>query len=71
VFNNPYLASQPLHPASCQQTNIDVPFAETAVPYMAFKKAGFEVHFATEKGHTPECDQKMLKGITQKLLVTP
>jgi putative intracellular protease/amidase len=44
-------------------------FAETAVPYTAFKKAGFEVQFATENGKTPQCDQKMLKGITQKLLV--
>ena len=43
--------------------------AETAVPYAAFKKAGFEVQFATENGKTPQCDQKMLKGITQKLLV--
>lgn len=41
---------------------------ETAVPYTEFKKAGFEVHFATENGKTPECDAKMLKGITQKLL---
>ncbi|KAH7395461.1 class I glutamine amidotransferase-like protein [Cadophora sp. MPI-SDFR-AT-0126] len=41
---------------------------ETAVPYTAFKKAGFEVSFATENGKTPECDRKMLKGITQKLL---
>ncbi len=42
---------------------------ETSVPYTAFKKAGFEVHFATEKGKTPECDKKMLRGVTQKLLV--
>jgi putative intracellular protease/amidase len=42
---------------------------ETAVPYTAFKKAGFEVQFATENGKTPECDRKMLKGVTQKLLV--
>ncbi|PMD42017.1 class I glutamine amidotransferase-like protein [Hyaloscypha variabilis F] len=41
---------------------------ETAVPYMAFKKAGFEIQFATENGKTPECDEKMLRGITQKLL---
>ncbi|KAH8819422.1 class I glutamine amidotransferase-like protein [Xylogone sp. PMI_703] len=41
---------------------------ETAVPYTAFKKAGFEVHFATERGATPACDKKMLQGITQKLL---
>ncbi|KAH6721651.1 class I glutamine amidotransferase-like protein [Leptodontidium sp. 2 PMI_412] len=41
---------------------------ETAVPYTAFKKAGFEVYFATENGKTPECDAKMLRGITQKLL---
>ncbi|TVY17345.1 Uncharacterized protein LARI1_G003465 [Lachnellula arida] len=44
------------------------PYAETAVPYAAFKKAGFEVEFATENGQAPECDKKMLKGITQKLL---
>jgi putative intracellular protease/amidase len=42
---------------------------ETSVPYTAFKKAGFEVHFATENGKTPQCDEKMLKGLTQKLLV--
>ncbi|KAG0647411.1 hypothetical protein D0Z07_7212 [Hyphodiscus hymeniophilus] len=41
---------------------------ETAVPYAAFKKAGFEVHFATENGKTPECDRKMWQGMTQKLL---
>jgi len=41
---------------------------ETAVPYAAFKKAGFEVQFATESGKTPECDKKLLEGLTQKLL---
>ncbi|KAF4635703.1 hypothetical protein G7Y89_g2396 [Cudoniella acicularis] len=41
---------------------------ETAIPYAAFKKAGFEVFFATENGSTPACDKKMLEGITQKLL---
>ncbi|KAH6682474.1 class I glutamine amidotransferase-like protein [Halenospora varia] len=41
---------------------------ETAVPYTAFKRAGFEVVFATENGKTPACDKKMLEGITQKLL---
>jgi len=41
---------------------------ETAVPYTAFKKAGFEVQFATENGKAPQCDRKMLEGITQKLL---
>jgi len=41
---------------------------ETSVPYTAFKKAGFEVQFVTENGKTPQCDQKLLKGITQKLL---
>jgi hypothetical protein len=39
-------------------------------PYRAFKKAGFEVYFATENGKTPECDKKMLRGVTQKLLVS-
>jgi hypothetical protein len=42
---------------------------ETSVPYEAFKRAGFDVHFATENGKAPQCDQKMLKGLTQKLLV--
>lgn len=41
---------------------------EAAVPYIAFKKAGFEVYFATENGKTPESDKKLLVGITQKLL---
>jgi putative intracellular protease/amidase len=43
---------------------------ETAVPYAAFKQAGFEVQFATENGKAPECDRKMLRGIIQKLLVS-
>ena len=42
---------------------------ETAVPYNEFKKAGFEIEFVTEKGNMPECDSKMLTGMTQKLLV--
>jgi len=41
---------------------------ETAIPYAAFKEAGFEVHFATENGNAAECDSKMLRGVTQKLL---
>ncbi|RDW84799.1 class I glutamine amidotransferase-like protein [Coleophoma cylindrospora] len=41
---------------------------ESAVPYLAFKTAGFEVHFATENGNAPACDRMMLTGITQKLL---
>lgn len=43
---------------------------ETAVPYAEFKKAGFEIDFVTEKGNMPECDSKMLTGMTQKLLVS-
>ena len=42
---------------------------ETAIPYNEFKKAGFEIDFVTEKGNMPECDSKMLTGMTQKLLV--
>ena len=42
---------------------------ETAVPYAEFRKAGFEIDFVTEKGNMPECDSKMLTGMTQKLLV--
>ena len=45
------------------------PVSETAVPYAEFKKASFEIDFVTEKGNMPECDSKMLEGMTQKLLV--
>ncbi|UNI16526.1 hypothetical protein JDV02_002954 [Purpureocillium takamizusanense] len=41
---------------------------ETAVPYAAFKDAGFDVRFATESGKAPGCDSRMLQGITQKIL---
>ncbi|TVY82914.1 Uncharacterized protein LSUE1_G001890 [Lachnellula suecica] len=41
---------------------------ETAVPYAAFEKAGYVVEFATENGKAPQCDKKMLEGVTQKLL---
>ncbi|KAM3537849.1 hypothetical protein ARSEF1564_009237 [Beauveria bassiana] len=37
---------------------------ETAVPYTAFREAGFKVSFATEKGVSPLCDARMLEGIT-------
>ncbi|KAF5647855.1 C6 zink-finger PRO1A [Fusarium tjaetaba] len=41
---------------------------ETAVPYAAFKEAGFKVQFATEAGKTPQCDKRMMEGVTGKLL---
>ncbi|KAH7018110.1 class I glutamine amidotransferase-like protein [Microdochium trichocladiopsis] len=41
---------------------------ETAVPYTAFKTAGYDISFVTESGKAPECDKKMLSGVTQKLL---
>ncbi|KAM0542743.1 hypothetical protein ACHAPJ_012676 [Fusarium lateritium] len=41
---------------------------ETAVPYAAFKEAGFTVQFATETGKTPECDKRMMEGVTGKIL---
>lgn len=41
---------------------------ETAVPYAAFKEAGFTVRFATGTGKTPECDKRMMEGVTGKLL---
>ncbi|KAJ9148497.1 Class I glutamine amidotransferase-like protein [Pleurostoma richardsiae] len=41
---------------------------ETAGPYSAFKEAGFDVKFVTEQGKAPQCDRRMLEGITQKLL---
>lgn len=42
---------------------------EVATPYTEFKKASFEVTFATETGNVPHCDERMLTGLTQKLLV--
>ena len=43
--------------------------SETVVPYTEFRNAGFEIDFVTEAGNMPECDAKMLTGMTQKLLV--
>ena len=39
------------------------------MPYAEFRKAGFEIDFVTENGNIPECESKMLTGMTQKLLV--
>ncbi|PCH05869.1 ThiJ/PfpI [Penicillium occitanis (nom. inval.)] len=41
---------------------------ETAVAYVVFKEAGFEVQFATETGNAPRCDERMISGISGKLL---
>ncbi|KAI1274971.1 class I glutamine amidotransferase-like protein [Xylaria sp. FL0933] len=41
---------------------------ETAVPWAAFKAAGYDVSFVTENGKVPRCDKKMVEGVTQKLL---
>ncbi|KAF4775300.1 ThiJ/PfpI family protein [Colletotrichum scovillei] len=41
---------------------------EVAIPYQAFKDAGFDVNFATETGSTPRCDARMLEGLSQKFL---
>ena len=41
---------------------------ETAVPWAAFKTAGYEISIATENGKVPRCDKKMVEGVTQKLL---
>jgi hypothetical protein len=43
---------------------------ETAVAYTIFKEAGFEVQFATETGNAPKCDERMISGISGKLLVS-
>lgn len=43
--------------------------SETAVPYSSFREAGFDVSFATEKGVSPRCDERMLQGITRHLFV--
>lgn len=42
---------------------------ETAVAYTVFKEAGFQVEFATETGNAPKCDERMISGISGKLLV--
>ncbi|GAP91577.1 putative family protein [Rosellinia necatrix] len=41
---------------------------ETAVPWAAFKAAGYDISFVTESGKVPRCDKKMVEGVTQKLL---
>ncbi|EXM14107.1 Class I glutamine amidotransferase-like [Fusarium oxysporum f. sp. vasinfectum] len=41
---------------------------EAVVPYTAFKEAGFQVQFATENGKAPKCDNRMMEGVTGKLL---
>ncbi|KAI0505416.1 class I glutamine amidotransferase-like protein [Xylaria bambusicola] len=41
---------------------------ETAVPWAAFKTAGYEISIATQNSQVPRCDNKMLQGVTQKLL---
>jgi len=41
---------------------------ETAVPFLSFQKAGFDISVATERGKTPDCDARMLTGFTQKIL---
>jgi hypothetical protein len=43
---------------------------ETAIPYSVMKEAGFDIKFATQNGKAPQCDKRMLEGITQKLLVS-
>ena len=53
-----------------QEDETDHLGAETTLPYTAFKAAGYNVVFATEAGKAPACDTVLLKGITQKILVT-
>jgi hypothetical protein len=48
----------------------DVDYIETAVAFDVFKDAGFEVHFTTETGNPPKCDDRMLYGVTGKILVS-
>ncbi|KAF7561097.1 hypothetical protein G7046_g3054 [Stylonectria norvegica] len=42
--------------------------AETSVPFVAFKNAGFDVQFATEKAVSPRCDKVLIEGFGQKIL---
>lgn len=41
---------------------------ETVAAYDELKRAAFTVHFATATGAVPQCDSRMLRGWTQKLL---
>lgn len=41
---------------------------EVSIPYTVFRDAGFTVDFATEAGKTPQCDKRMLEGITGTLV---
>lgn len=69
MATTPQVSSQLPGEAFVDYCQWSLQYAETAIPYAAFKKAGFEINFATENGTVPECDKKMLTGITQKLLV--
>lgn len=41
---------------------------EVAIPYATFAAAHFKVHFATESGASPRCDERMLSGTTGAML---
>lgn len=41
---------------------------EAAVPFSRWAAAGVNIDIATETGNVPKCDEKMLYGLTQKLL---
>jgi ThiJ/PfpI family protein len=56
--------------ACCSTVLISLDYIETAVAFDVFKDAGFEVHFATETGNPPKCDDRMLYGVTGKILVS-
>jgi hypothetical protein len=42
---------------------------EAATPFTVFEQAVFEVSYAAKEGKVPECDERMLRGWTGKLLI--
>lgn len=41
---------------------------EVAIPFSVFQNSGFDITFTTETGLSPQCDTKMLAGMTGTLL---
>ena len=44
------------------------PSIETAIPWSVFKASSFSITFATESGKPPQCDSRLLTGLSATLL---
>ncbi len=47
----------------CPLPDLDFDVTEVAVPWKLLSEAGHRVVFATERGDTPACDQRLLEGV--------